>query len=147
MHRESLYLVPPAERMAEAKELADAYNRSLAGTAPVIAESTVFNFPHRLLDDQTVTQFEALYPGGNVYSEELESKRRAVSSRYRLFFDGSTTVWRASRVAFAAGGALALVGLRSLGGSCWSELWQVLERSQGAWHNLHWETEGSVTCA
>ena len=139
------YLLPPTERITEAEELTAAYNRSLERAALPITKSAAFDFPHRLLDDQVVSQFEALYPGGNVYSEELERKRRAVSSRYRLFFDGSSTLWRVSRVAFASGGAVAVVGLRSSGGSCWSEDWQVLERSQGVWHSLHWGG-GRVTC-
>ncbi|MGI4853833.1 MAG: hypothetical protein ACRYF4_07300 [Janthinobacterium lividum] len=132
------YLLPPATRLAEARELAAAYNQGLLLAARPVSDHAVFSFPHRLLNDSLVEQFEALYPGGNVYSKDLEKKRRAVSSRYRLFFDGSTTLWRVSRVAYAAGGALAVVGLRSSGGGFYSESWAVLERSGNMWDSLNW---------
>ncbi len=140
------YLAPPAERVSEAEALAAAYNDSLQVQATFLEDTPAFNFPVRLLDKEAVSQFQALYPGGNVYSPKLEKRRRAVSRRYQLLFDGSTTIWEVSRVAFASSGTLAVVGLRSSGGSCSSESWKVLERLQGAWHDLPWGAE-LMTCA
>lgn len=124
--------------MWEANDLAAAYNQRLQRTASPMAADAVFPFPHHILNDAEVTQFQALYPGGGVYSEELERKRRAVPARYRRLFGGTTTLCEVSRVAFTSGDTIAVVGLRSSDSGCSTETWHVLEHTKDEWHGLGW---------
>ena len=139
------FLQPPLEHLSKAKELADAYNRLLAAPVGTIPDSSEFNFPHRMLSDEAVTQFSRLKTWGK--SPEIDAVKRSVPESYRQLFAGATTLWSVSRIAFDSSHSHAVLGVRNISAGCRGELWQALGRNgAGAWEILPWSA-GSDICA
>ena len=143
-----LYLDPPEDSVADAKQLAVGYNETLNTRLSLLSDSLRLNFPHVLQDEEDTRQFFALYPQGNVYSRELEVVAKRVPKRYRRLFRGVTSICSVSRVGFNAARTLAVIGVRQQGGSCSSEGWTVLARSaEDDWEPLHWDSTRIANCA
>jgi hypothetical protein len=142
------YIHPPEDRIAEAQELSSDYNQKLKSAPSLIQDSLRLSFPHVLLSDEETRQFFRLYPQGNVYSPELEADRRRVPKQYKRLFGGATSICSISRVGFNATKTLAVLGVRNAGGSCSSESWYVMGRSEsGVWASLPWIPTGIAICA
>ncbi len=139
------FLQPPLEHLSKADELADAYNRLLADPVGTIPDSPDFDFPHRMLSDEAVTQFSRLNTWGR--SPEIDARKRSVPESYRQLFAGATTLWSVSRIAFDSSHSHAVLGVRYFSAGCRGELWQALARNgAGVWEILPWSA-GKGICA